>query len=856
MLKCPKCHFENPDNTKFCGNCATSLSLSAETVEALTETIETPFFILKTGSLLSNRYEIIEEIGKGGMGNVYKVLDREINEKIALKLVRPEIASNNKIIERFRNELKMARKISHKNVCRMFDIGRDGDKRYITMEYVSGEDLKKSIRRMGPLTIRKALSISKQICHGLIEAHQLGIVHRDLKPHNIMIDREGNTKIMDFGIALSQEVKGITDSNIMIGTPQYLSPEQVEGKKADQRSDIYSLGIIMFEMVTGQVPFDGETTLSIAVKHKTELPRNPKELNALLPEDLNQLILKCMGKDPNKRYQSADELCAALTAIEQELPTTETTISKKDMPSSITKKIGTKFMSWPGILIGLILIIVAAILIYDQAIKKEPVEGISSSGIKWKNSVAVLIFKDLSPDSDQEPFCIGMTESIIRNLHKFPELRMIPLTTVLTYRNTNKSVQEIGRELNVTNVLDGTLLMEKDDLRITSQLSSVQDGSVVWTDSFQRKRVGELEIQDEISRSIAKALGLQLVEERFGVIKKRDSADIKANEFYQYGRYFEVRYYETKEKKEFQDCVRNYLGAISIDPNFALAYWRLGMVHYDWYMENKDEEDLDLMYKYYRKAYELDQDLPEVNIGLGWFHFTKEDLDSAYTYFRRAFQIDPNNAEVNHQVGSFLRSIGLYEQAIKYYEKAFEINPIPQDFSDRQIVRARCYTFTGKFEEAVFRLKKALEIKPSSALHFNYAVQMIMMKRLDEAEAHIQLAKKYYHDKTELDLYRAWLFAAKGEKLKSLGTIPENVPSIVVHITSIYGLLGMKAEAIQNIEKGIKVGFREFSMDYYPYPLLESNTCYESLRDEARFQKILKIEKQKFEEKLRKYGNL
>ena len=289
MLKCPKCHFENPDNTKFCGNCATSLSVSAETVEAPTETIKTPLFVLKTGSLLSHRYEIIEEIGKGGMGNVYKGLDREINEKIALKLIRPEIASNHKIIERFRNELKMARKISHRNVCRMFDIGRDGDKRYITMEHVSGEDLKKSIRRMGPLTIRKALSISKQICHGLTEAHQLGIVHRDLKPHNIMIDREGNTKIMDFGIALSQEATGITDSNIMIGTPQYLSPEQVEGRKADQRSDIYSLGIIMFEMVTGQVPFDGETTLSIAVKHKTELPRNPKELNALIPEELNRL---------------------------------------------------------------------------------------------------------------------------------------------------------------------------------------------------------------------------------------------------------------------------------------------------------------------------------------------------------------------------------------------------------------------------------------------------------------------------------------------------------------------------------------------------------------------------------------
>jgi serine/threonine protein kinase len=278
-MKCPRCDFKNPDSTKYCGNCATPLPLSDETLDAQTETLSVPIIDLTTGSILADRYEIIEELGKGGMGKVYKAFDKEINEKIAVKIIRPEIATNKNIIQRFQNELKMARTITHRNVCRMHDLGKDGDTRFITMEYVSGEDLKKSIRRMGPLTVRKAISIG---------AHHLGVFHRDLKPHNIMIDREGNAKIMDFGIALSQKSEGITDSNVIIGTPQYLSPEQVEGKKVDQRSDIYSLGVILFEMVTGQVPFDGDTTLSIAVKHKTETPRDPKEFNAQIPEELSQ----------------------------------------------------------------------------------------------------------------------------------------------------------------------------------------------------------------------------------------------------------------------------------------------------------------------------------------------------------------------------------------------------------------------------------------------------------------------------------------------------------------------------------------------------------------------------------------
>jgi len=237
-MKCPACQAENLPDSRFCHKCATPLPKEAEGAISFTETLQTPLFEIPRGTLLAGRYDVIEELGKGGMGRVYKVYDQKLKEVVALKLIKPEIGLNEKAIERFRNELKFARKISHRNVCRMYDLGEEGFTHFITMEYVEGEDLKRFIKRSGELTIGKAVRIAKQVCEGLAEAHHLGVTHRDLKPQNIMIDREGNARIMDFGIARFLEVEGLTGSGVMVGTPEYMSPEQVELKAIDQRSDI------------------------------------------------------------------------------------------------------------------------------------------------------------------------------------------------------------------------------------------------------------------------------------------------------------------------------------------------------------------------------------------------------------------------------------------------------------------------------------------------------------------------------------------------------------------------------------------------------------------------------------------
>ena len=237
VTKCPKCHSDNPDTQSFCGDCGAQLGPPKD-IPAQTKTIETPIHELSRGTTFAGRYEIIEELGTGGMGKVYRVEDKKINQEIALKLIKPEIAADKKTIERFGNELKTARMISHRHVCRMFDLGESQGSHYITMEYVPGQDLKGLIKQTGRLTSETAISIAEQVCEGLSEAHRLDFIHRDLKPSNIMIDRDGNARIMDFGIARSLKGKGITGAGVMIGTPEYMSPEQAEAKELDHRSDI------------------------------------------------------------------------------------------------------------------------------------------------------------------------------------------------------------------------------------------------------------------------------------------------------------------------------------------------------------------------------------------------------------------------------------------------------------------------------------------------------------------------------------------------------------------------------------------------------------------------------------------
>ena len=403
-MKCPKCSFENPIETRFCGNCGSTLSSSEEILSSQTETLPFSIKYLAAGSIFAGRYQVIEGLGKGGMGRVYRVIDKKIDEEVALKFINPEIAVDRKVVERFRNELKIARKITHKNVCRMYDLGEDEKTLYITMEYVSGEDLSTLLKRLGKLPIEKAVSVAGQICEGLAEAHKLGIVHRDLTPRNIMIDRAGDAKIMDFGIARSAGAGVVTEIGNIIGTPSHMSPEQLDGRETDQRSDIYALGILFFEMVTGRAPFEGDTAFSVAIKHKMEKPPNPRDLNSSVPEDLSRLILKCLEKDREKRFLGAEELLIELRKIESEVLTRRKIIISKPL----LKKLGAAASVF--LLAALCLI---GIILFNK-----------SSKVKWAREYAIPKIVRLAQNKDYSA-AFQLTRNAERYVPKDPRLAAI-----------------------------------------------------------------------------------------------------------------------------------------------------------------------------------------------------------------------------------------------------------------------------------------------------------------------------------------------------------------------------------------------------------------------------------------------
>ena len=506
-IKCPKCQFENPDETFYCGRCKAPLKPLEEI--SVTKTLETPPKGLTSGTTFATRYEVIEELGKGGMGRVYKALDKEINEEVAIKLLKPEIASDKTTVERFRNELKFARKIAHKNICKMYHLAKDADTPYITMEYVKGEDLKSYIRRNRILSNGEALSITKQVCEGLVEAHRLGVVHRDLKPQNIMIDGEGDVKIMDFGIARSVEAPGVTQTGVMIGTPDYISPEQAEGEEADQRSDIYALGVILYEMVTGSVPFKGDTALSVALKHKSKLAQEPKQLNPDVSEELNKLIWICMEKDRELRYQTATELLADIQNIEEGIPLGERILpARRKKFAKEKRKIKWKnVFLYAGLPLLLVLIIGGTLYLY-------------TTRAATIDSIAVLPFENLTGDADQEYFADGITDELIGKLSRIGKLRVISLGSAMRYKNTEKLLPEIAEELNVDALVEGTVQQVGENVSIRVRLIKVfPEERNLWEETYDRVMTDVLMMHNDIAKVIAQEIRVTVTPEELEKIE-------------------------------------------------------------------------------------------------------------------------------------------------------------------------------------------------------------------------------------------------------------------------------------------------------------------------------------------------
>jgi serine/threonine protein kinase/Flp pilus assembly protein TadD len=728
---------------------------------------------LEIGSLFAERYEILEELGKGGMGVVYRVRDRKLDEEMALKVLKPEIAAHRETVERFKNELKFARRIAHRNVCKMYDLNEGEKILYITMEYVKGEDLKSLIRRKGKFAEKEAVGVAKQVCEGLAEAHALGVIHRDLKPQNIMMDEKGGAKVMDFGIARSIEAPGVTQTGMMIGTPDYISPEQAEGEKADQRSDIYSLGTILYEMVTGKVPFKGDTALSVAIKHKTQAPHDPKKLNPELSADLSRLILTCMEKDPERRYQTARELLTDLDKIEKGIPIAEGAHRKKK-PKIRWKTV----LIYGGAALLLVLLVAGALSLFKPRI----------------SSIAVLPFKNLTGDASQDYFVDEIADELIGHLGRIRALRVISFWSTQGYKGAKKPLAEIAKELSADALVEGTVQRVGSSVGLRVRLvKALPEERSLWEKSYDQTITDVLVMYSDVARAISQKINIKLTpqeETRFvsagrvnpetykaylrGMsllngstdeeFKKgmeylrqavdKDPADPMAYVGLAYG-YVSLGHSPAAPPDAWQQAREAAQRALKLDPNLAEGYANIADVKLYY------ERDWKGAGQNFKRAMELNPSLAMNHYHYAWYLALMRRMDEAIVEHKRAQELDPLTPLHTAWLGGLYWMEGQYDKAIAEAKKCLKLN---DNYALGLLITGFGYAGKGMYEEAIAAHRKAVEINPEwkYALARTYA----MAGRKDEAR---KILVEY--EKEESSAFGAWalaiMYTALGENDKA-----------------------------------------------------------------------------------------
>ncbi|MCJ7483479.1 MAG: protein kinase [Thermodesulfovibrionales bacterium] len=784
-----------------------------------------------------SHYKILEKLGEGGMGVVYKAEDIKLKRIVALKFLSPQILKNKEEKTRFLNEAHAAAAINHPHVTTIFEIDKHEDQTYISMEYVEGQTLKEKIAQR-PLPITEVIKLSIQICEGLQQAHEEGIIHRDIKSANIMVTRKGQVKIMDFGLAklrvgANDYSPSITKIGTTMGTAGYMSPEQSMGKEVDFRTDIWSLGIILYEMISGELPFKGDYEQALIYAILNEKPKPLTELRPETPTELWQLIEKSLAKEPDNRFQEVTGLLSGLESIK------DRTVSEKGIHIRDTARKTSRLLLPTMIIVVILAILIGGYILFKgKPSTPEPISKTITQS-SWKNSIAVLPFADLSSKKDQEYFCDGMTEDIITKLTHIQELKVISRTSVMRYKNTKKDIKQIGKELGVSTILEGSLRKEQDNIRVSAQLINIEDGFHLWAETFDRKLESIFKVQENISKSIAQALRLQFSPE---ILKTEKPEDIESYEYLLKASQLNTSYVITKQEEDFIKAKNLLNKALEIDPNNALTYSSLAWSHQQHYEITGNKEDPHQVEIHIKKAYQLNPDLAITNLGMAWLYYLKGDHQHTSQFLNKVTQLNPNSAEGNHVIGLILYRVGLEEKALKYLIKAIELNPL---YVYTPVVLARCYMEMGAWEKAAIQYKKVLALDPDDAgYHLWYSYSLILLSQYQKAEQEVKIAEILDGQNPDIWSYRALLYAIKGEKELALRTMKEPYDKV-------YAQLGMKEEAFGALEQSMKKNPRVHS-----YLHLLNNPCYDKLRDDPRFQKILDQKKKIYQERQKIFKDL
>jgi len=640
-----------------------------------------------------SHYKILEKLGEGGMGVVYKAEDTKLKRTVALKFLPPELTRDPEAKARFIREAQAASSLDHPNIYTIYEIdetkpapGEPGEGQlFIVMACYEGMTLKEKIKDQR-LKIKEAIDYAIQIAQGLAKAHEKGIVHRDIKPANIFITTDGIVKILDFGLAKLTGQAQVTKDASTLGTVAYMSPEQLSGKEVDQRTDIWSLGVILYEMLCGEPPFKGEYEQAVVY---SILNDTPKSVQPNIDADLERIVNVCLAKNATSRYQQMTELMTDLRSLDLqgEFGNAHSHSAQSLLPRR-----------WLPYFFGIVILVLVLITGYFWFLQKPPPGH--------RQSIAVLPFINLSDSKEDEYFSDGVTEEIINNLTHIRDLRVIARTSSFAFKDKQEDVREIGKKLDVEHLLEGSIRRAGNKLRITAQLVKVSDGSHIWSEKFDREFEDVFAIQDEIALAIVDKLQLDLLPLEHEHLIKRNTDNINAYNDYLKGHFF----WNKRTAEGFEKSIQYYQSALQRDPEFVLPYTGLADVYASlgWYDFRPKKEVFAIALSYATKALEIDDQNGQAHATMGNYKaWCEYDWNAAEKEYQQALQLNPSDAETHHQLAHIFELRGLFEQAIEEMQIAVNLEPFTVNFNT---CLGQILFYAGQLERANKVLHRSLEI--------------------------------------------------------------------------------------------------------------------------------------------------
>ena len=794
-------------------------------------------------------YLIEKKLGSGGMGEVYLAQDVSLGRHVALKLLDPALIGDSATHTRFLREARLASALDHPNICTIHEVGEDDGRLFIAMQYIEGETLRKVIGGR-PLGVDALLSISLQVADALAAAHSQGIVHRDIKPGNIMITPRGQAKVLDFGLAkLLERVEGeaethLTMTGAVMGTPTSMSPEQARGEHVDHRSDIFSFGVVFYEMATGRIPFSGRSTADV-ISALLNQPHTPAaELNKEITAGLSAVLDRTLAKETDDRYQTMDEVIADFRQVVRDVDGLDRLFSSSGTPRRmvplvppgsrrLSKASGRRIQTRTAIvllaLVPVLLVALALAIHYSS----RPVQPPPGEPIK---SIAVLPFKPLIAESRDEALELGMADTLINKLSNIRQVTVRPLSAVRKYAGVEQDAAAAGREQKVDAVLDGNIQRSGEKIRVTVRLVRVADGREIWTEQFDEKFTDIFSVQDSVSSKVSGVLAMTLTTEEKELLAKRQTGDARAYHFYLMGRYHLNRLTDEGLWKGLDYFQR----AIDRDPNYALAHAGLAdaYVSLGGFNALPPQESYPKGKQAAKKALELDEHLAEAHVSLASAMFLYDwDWSGAESEFKRGIALNPSYSDAHQIYAYYLATMGRFDEALREMRQALELDPL-------SLVKitglGEVHYMARRNDEAIAAFQKTLEMDPNFGFaHWALGRAYTQKGMYEQAIAAFQKAIPLSGDSPDEPAMLARVYALSGRKAEARKILDDlkkrSNRSYVAQtvMASIYAALGEKDQAFVWLDK---------AYDEHDAILVQLRVepMFDQLRSDPRFTVLLK----------------